>query len=130
MAIIEMERPPVIGETFPMEITCVRSDDEHSRLDLTGATIWMTLKTDPTTQADAAAALQIDNGANPTQFEVNIPNTNGVFTATFTATQTATLTAGTVYYIDVKVKTVEGYVYYPVPIQQIIFDQWVTRSTS
>jgi len=120
---ITKTRNPVIGETVPISVTCIKTDG--SKLDLTGATIWVTLKTAPVTQADVAAALQINSVGHAAQFVIG----TGVFTATLTAANTATLTAGTVYYIDVKVKDAAGAMYYVVPKQTFIFDLWVTRST-
>lgn len=125
---ITKTRNPVIGETVPLYIVCEMSDG--SRIDLTGATIWLTLKTDPSTQADAAAIIQLDSLHEPTQFSVDTPATNGVFTVTLSGTNTGTLTAGTIYYIDVKVKDSYGKFYYPVPKQEIQFDDWVTRATA
>jgi hypothetical protein len=128
MATIEKKRNPVIGETCPLKITCTRSD--KTRVDLTGATMWLTLKTAPDTQADAAAALQLDSLHEYTQFSIVAPPTRGVFTVTMSATNTAALTAGTIYYIDVKVRDSLGNMYFPVPNQPLQFTQWVSRATS
>ncbi len=125
---IQKRRNPVIGETVPIDIVCEKEDG--TRVDLTGATIWATLKTDPSTQVDAAAAVQIETLHEASQFSVRSPATNGEFTVTFSAANTGGLTAGTIYYIDVKVKDASGNMYYAVPKQPIQFDNWVTRATS
>ncbi len=128
MGAIKKSRDPVIGESVPFEIVCEKTDG--TRLDLTGATIWLTLKTDPDSQADAAAAVQIETLHEPTQFGIATPATNGEFTVELSGTNTAGLTAGTIYYVDVKVKDAAGHFYYPVQKQPLQFTQWVSRATT
>jgi len=112
----------------PIRVRVGRAD--RTRVDLTGATMWLTLKTDPDTQGDVLAALQINNVDHPTQFSVESPATRGVFTVTMSHTQTAALSAGLQYRVDVKVKDAAGSIYFPVPNQVLQFDQWVTQATS
>lgn len=122
------KRRPVVGETVPIKVTCKRADG--TPLDLESATMWVTIKTDPDTQDDASAVIQIDSVNESSQFQTASPASNGIFTATLLHTDTDDLDAGTLYYIDIKVKDASGNMYYPAPNQTIIFDEWVTRSTS
>lgn len=121
---ITRENNPIIGDDFYLILTAKRT--KKGALDLTGAKIYVTLKT-ALTVADVSASIQKNSATNPTYFTI-VDATSGKFEVIIPGADTANLTADTDYYIDVAVIT-SGGAQVTVVNDVVRFDMDVTRAT-
>lgn len=78
-------------------------------IDLTGATVFLTVKTAVDTDAsDSAALIKLDSGSSPTAVTILTPATAGQFQIEIPPTSTQMLTPGVAYVYDVVVKNAAG----------------------
>lgn len=113
---------PYQGQTFFN--TLAVKDDDGSAYDLTGATLWFTLKRDYA-DLDSAAELQHTIGSG-----IVVTNAaGGLATHTIGAIETAGLAVGLLYRYDYKLKAADGTLK-PIEAGTFSVKPYVTRATS
>jgi len=122
---ITRKNNPILGDDF--YLICHAKRTKKGPLDLTGAKIYVTIKT-ALSLVDGSASIQKNSTDNPTYFSVTDAS-NGKFEVTIPGTDIDDLSADTDYYIDVQVIT-SGLSLVTVVYDKVRFDQQVTRSTT
>jgi hypothetical protein len=116
---------PTQGQDFRSDLA-VKQDDGVTAYDLSGCTLWFTLKR-AFGDADLDAELQHKTGVGTGLLVTNAPG--GLATHTISATETAGLAVGLLYRYDYKLKAADGTLK-PIEAGTLSVKPYVTRATS
>ena len=98
------KRPLHAGDDYDMQFTAENLTPAGTAIDLTGAKVWFTIKSDPLDD-DASALLAVNTADDPTKITIDTP-LSGIFTMRFKAADTAGLEG--LFPYDIQIKLASG----------------------